>query len=241
MKAILKLLHQRRHLLFLDLEGTQFSHEMIAFGAIKATLKADGSILRTYKGLKRYVKPKGTIGGFVVRLTGITKEKLATDGVTYAQAIEDIKKYCGSNFQKMAFVTFGSHDLRIFSQSLLHNPEVDKEAISHIVKHHVDMSMLLGQFIRDDKNNPLSLTNYLKVFSREFAGTAHDALDDAANLVALYKDCYTKKDVVFEEYLKVLARLRHLPEPIQHVIRQLAEDKDVTAAEFKQKVREAVE
>ncbi len=240
MKAIEKHLHHRQHLLFLDLEGTQFSHEMIAFGAIKVTLKKDGTITRQYKGIKRYVRPKNTIGNFVVKLTGITKEKLAAEGIGYDEAIKAIKNYCGPHFSKMAFVTFGTHDLRILMQSLHYSPEAEEAAVKHMAKYHVDMSAVLGQFIRDDKNNPLSLTNYLKVFGQSFEGQAHDPLDDAANLIKVYKSCFTQPEVIFDEYLKVLAQMRHLPDPLLDVLQKLIKDEDVTAAYFKGKVKEFI-
>ena len=44
MKYLEKHLNKRKILCFLDLEGTQFSHEMIALGAVKVDIKKDGSI-----------------------------------------------------------------------------------------------------------------------------------------------------------------------------------------------------
>ena len=240
MKAFLRQLHHRKHLLFLDLEGTQFSHEMIAFGAVKARLKPDGSIARSYKGIKRYVKSKNSIGSFVKKLTGITREQLDKDGITYGEALKAIRNYCGKDFEKTAFVTFGSHDIRIFNQSLKYSPDADETIVKHISKYHVDMSALLAMFIRDDKSNPLSLANYLKTFELEFDGTAHDPLDDARNLVRLYKTSFTRKDIFFDEYLKLLSKMRHIPEPLLAVLKKLINDEDVSAAFFKDKVREFI-
>jgi len=238
MNALLKQLHHRRQIVFLDIEGTQFSHEMIAYGAVKATLRPDGTILRSFKGIKQYVKAKNTIGNFVIKLTGITKEKLTEEGVMYKDALEHIKKYCGVQYDKTAFVTFGIHDMRIISQSYVYSNDADVAIVKHITKNHIDMSAILGQFIRDDKNNPLSLVNNLKVFERAFDGTAHDPLDDAHNLMLLYKDFLAKKDIVFSQYLSVLGRMNHLPDPVQYILRQLLADHDVSAQEFKDAVKE---
>lgn len=38
MKSLFKLIGKRKTIIFLDLEGTQFSHEMIAFGAVRVDL-----------------------------------------------------------------------------------------------------------------------------------------------------------------------------------------------------------
>jgi inhibitor of KinA sporulation pathway (predicted exonuclease) len=241
MKALTRQLHHHRHLLFLDLEGTQFSHEMIAFGAVKAVLNVDGSIQKTYKGIKRYVKPKNSIGSFVKKLTGITKEQLESEGITYGEALQAIKNYCGSMFDKTTFVTFGTHDVRIIMQSLLHTPEADETIAKHIVKQHLDLSSFLSQFIKDDQNNPLSLNNYLKVFELSFDGIMHNPLDDARNLVKLFKSCYKRQDIIFDQYLRVLTQMRHLPDPVLTIIKQLVNDEDVTASDFKKLIREYIE
>ncbi len=240
MKAILKQIRHRRHLMFLDLEGTQFSHEMIAFGAIKVSLKPDGSILRSYKGIKHYVISKGSIGSFVIKLTGITKDIISEKGISYADALKTIKNYAGQHYQKMAFVTFGTHDIRIFMQSLMHSNDADETIAKHIVKNHVDMSSVLGEFIRDDKNNPLSLLNYLKVFDHPFEGKAHDPLDDAKNLITLYKECFIKKDIIKLEYQKVLRQMRHLPEPVHTMLVRLLDGHTISSDEFDGLVKEYV-
>lgn len=46
MKALNKHLNNVKTLCFLDLEGTQFSHEMIAIGAVKVSIRKDGSVKR---------------------------------------------------------------------------------------------------------------------------------------------------------------------------------------------------
>ena len=38
MKIMKKIIKKHRHLVFMDFEGTQYSHELIAFGAVKVTL-----------------------------------------------------------------------------------------------------------------------------------------------------------------------------------------------------------
>lgn len=42
MKNVLKKLKGRHYLCFLDFEGTQFSHEMIAYGAVLVTIDKKG-------------------------------------------------------------------------------------------------------------------------------------------------------------------------------------------------------
>ena len=121
MEKVRRLLRGYRHICFLDFEGTQFSHEMIAFGAIFVTLNKDGTIAKQKKPIKQYVKCKNQIGKFVKNLTGITEKDLEKYGIDFATAIKDIKKYCGMNFKKTIFMTFGNHDIRILNQSSSYN------------------------------------------------------------------------------------------------------------------------
>ena len=77
MKKLAKATRGRKHLIFLELEGTQFSHELIAIGAIKATIKTDGTIKKLYPGFKHYVLASQNVGNYVEKLTGITDDLLA--------------------------------------------------------------------------------------------------------------------------------------------------------------------
>ena len=72
MKKLLKLVDPYQTLVFLDLEGTQFSHEMIALGAVKVRLHKNKTIKRFTKSMKVYVKPHEKIGRIVENLTKIT-------------------------------------------------------------------------------------------------------------------------------------------------------------------------
>lgn len=240
MKSLLKQIKNRRHLIFLDLEGTQFTHEMIALGAVKVDVNRAGKILLIHKGMKVLVKPQGKIGTFVTNLTGITKEQIDQDGISYADALVQLKKYCGLTFSRSVFVTFGNHDLRIIMQSLSHSPTANGEIAKFICRNDIDLSATLAQYIKDANNNPLSLMNYLKVFGVTPEGVAHDPLWDAKNLVLLYQAVMQQNEVVFVEYLKLLGNMRHLPEPIAHVVDKLVRGEDVTSKEFKEIVRESV-
>ena len=62
MKDLEKIINSRKSLCFLDLEGTQFSHEMIAIGAIKVDIRKDLSIKKIHKGYYSLVLAKNKIG-----------------------------------------------------------------------------------------------------------------------------------------------------------------------------------
>lgn len=240
MKSLNRHLQNRRSLCFLDLEGTQFSHEMIALGAVKVSLYRDGSIKKYHKGFYTLVKAKNHIGKVVTDLTGITEEQLKKNGVPFRVAIENLRKYLGRDFTKVLFVTFGSHDQRIVAQSLAYNMDVKKEDAQMLLKHSFDFSEFISQYIKDPNGNTYSLANLLKIFNIEFAGTQHNAYADALNLAYLYNAMLKHPEIMKVEYRKVLRILRHLPEPVHELIQQLNEKNEVTSDDFDHMIEESL-
>lgn len=232
MKVISKVLNRRQHLVFLDFEGTQFSHEMIAYGAVMVTLKKDGSIRRIHKGIKGYVLPKNKIGKVVIDLTKITEEILEEKGVSFLEALKQIHHYCGKRFDNVLFVTFGEHDMRILNQSAKHSKEYDVKILKRISRYHFDLSQFLNTYIKDEKGNSYSLENYLKVFNLEFEGNKHDPLADAINLARLYNAFVRNKKIVAEQYKKVLLNNKKLPPPLHELLQELVKEQKVTLKDF---------
>lgn len=241
MKALEKRLMGRRTLCFLDLEGTQFSHEMIAIGAVKVDLKKDGSIKKIHKGYYSLVRAKNRIGSVVTNLTGITDKEMKEKGISYRVAIDNVKKYLGRQFSKCLFVTFGSHDVRIISQSLAHNLDAKKEDVEIMIKHNFDLADFLNTYLKDDNNNNLSLAHMLEKFNITFKGTQHNALADALNLAYLYDAFQKQSEVLKIEYRKTLGMYRHLPDPIHRSIERLANGETVTPKEFDEYIKESLQ
>jgi len=240
MKKVQSLLKGHKHLAFLDFEGTQFSHEMIAIGAVIVSLDKNGRIKKYKEPFKRYVLAKNKIGSVVVKLTGITQETLDKEGVSFAKAMDDFKRYCGVNFKKSSFVTFGNHDMKILNESIAHNFNCDKDICSQIQKNYIDFSVLISEFIKDSNNNPMSLLNYCKLLGVKTEGDAHDPKYDALNLAYLYDKFLENKALLLDEYLKVLQKINHLPEPIRKSVIKLANGEDVSGDEFREFAREYI-
>ena len=73
-KKLLTVLKGHKVLVFMDYEGTQFSHEMIAIGAILVVIdQKTGRIKKKKAPFKTYVKAHNRIGSYVERLTGINE------------------------------------------------------------------------------------------------------------------------------------------------------------------------
>lgn len=240
MKKLEKLLKNKKCIVFLDFEGTQFSHEMISIGAIACTINANGRVRKYHKPFEVYVKCKNKIGKYVINLTGITEEKLIKDGIEFSKAMVELKKYCGVNFKRAAFATFGTHDIRIINQSIVYNVDAPVEICRHIQKNHIDISEIISEFVKDDNGNPMSLVNYCKLFNIKEAGPAHNAGVDAINLAHLYESFIEEKSLVLEEYKKVIRKMKHLPAPISHAISKLAIGEDVLAKDFENELKEYI-
>ena len=240
MKKVNKILRGRKKICFLDFEGTQFSHEMIAFGAVLATLDKNGNIKNYKRPIKYYVKCKNSIGKYVEGLTNISQQILDRVGISFSRAMYELKKYCGLSFSRCAFMTFGTHDLKILNSSISYNLDAPTDITKVIQKGYVDFQGIISEYVKNTDGNPYSLENYLKIFNIDFSGTAHDPNDDAYNLMLLYDNFLKQDGVVLEEYLKVLGRQRHLPNPIKVASEKLANGEDFTAEEFKRLAEEEI-
>ena len=238
MKKFERLLKGHKSLVFLDFEGTQFSHEMIAIGATHVIIDRNGFIKKHKKPFRVYVKAHNRVGKIVTDLTGITDEMLKKDGVSFFTAMSELKKYCGLSFKKSSFITFGNHDMKILSSSISYSFDFPKEIVQCIQQNYIDFSAFIGEFMRDDKGNPLSLIKYFDAFGVPQAGPAHDPAVDAENLAWLYDATMRKSAILIDEYKKVLKSFNHFPSPVSNVIKKLANDENVTYEEFEKEIKD---
>ena len=57
------------------------------------------------------------------------------------------------------------------------------------------------------------------------------------DLLNLYKAFISNGDIVFNEYLKVIKKMKIFPSPIKKIISNLIDGKDVTAEEFNERIK----
>ena len=229
MKDLRQIIGKRRTLVFIDLEGTQFSHEMIALGGVKVDLNKNGQIRKIHRGFYRLVLAKNKVGKVVVELTGITDEMLKKDGVRFRNAILDFKKYVGKDFNNTLFIAYGNHDARILAQSLIYNLDAPADDVKLMIKHFFDFSDYISRYVRDDNYNTYSLSNILNLFGVEFKGEKHNALADTINLVKLFDVVQKRKDIVQREYVKTLSKAHGLTPPISALVKRILVDKETTS------------
>ena len=240
MKKFERLLKGHKSLVFLDFEGTQFSHEMIAIGAVHAVIDRHGYIKKSKKPFRIYVKAHNRVGKIVTDLTGITEDMLKQKGVTFFTAMSELRKYVGLSFRKSSFITFGNHDMKILSSSISYSFDFPKEIVQCIQQNYIDFSAFISEFMRDDKGNPLSLIRYCDAFGVKQAGPAHDPAVDAENLAWLYDATMRHSEILLDEYKKVLKSFNHFPQPVSNVIKKLANNENVTSDEFDKEIKDYI-
>lgn len=240
MKDLRKQLSGHKFLVFIDLEGTQITHEIIEIGAYKTVIKDDLSIKKIFKPFKVYVKPKGSVGAVVTRITGIDSKLIREKGVTFRTAQQMLQKYLGRDYKKCLFIAYGDQDAKMFINSAEHNMDASMEEARFIAKHTFDFNAFMRKYITTEQGNTYSLTKALELFGIDFSGQAHDACADAYNLAMLYKAFLSNKALVRSEYEKTLLRGHGLPEPVAKLMNHLRENGHVNQEEFDKFVDEAL-
>lgn len=222
-------------LVFLDLEATAFTAEMIEIGAYMAKIDSRGTITTVFPSFKRYVKANHEIGTPVKKLTGITEELLKKEGHSFQDAMSAFRKYVGKYWEDCRFITFGEHDMVIIKNTMAEHRDIDPHYARNIYRRHLDLQRLLSFYIQDENGNPYSLNNYLKIFGLEFDGKAHDAAYDALNLLDLYKKAIISKDIFQEGYKKTL--INNKKPLIRELIKRLNSGQTITPEIYEEMIR----
>lgn len=231
MKEIDRALNGAKVVDFLDYEGTQFTQEIIAIGAIKCLLDNKNHIKKVYPGFKKYVKAHGQVGQVVTKLTGITSQKLEEEGLNFLYANKYFQKYVG-NHANIKYITYGNFDMRLLHQTALIAGIGDTPFVKSIFKNYIDFSAILGHFVKSKKGTQLSLLDTLKLFNVTPDGEPHDPLFDSMNLMKLYKEFLNNRALVIKEYTKVLLNNHVYPAPISKVIKDLKTKGTATKEDF---------
>lgn len=242
MKVLNRRVGNAKYILFIDLEGTQFSHEVISIGAVLGKIGKNGIITNSKKGFQIYVKAREKVNAFITDLTGITQETVDKKGVTFENAMKQLKKYTGLAWTRTKFVAFGFSDMLMFKSSLKHQPENIKtmEIVEQISINYIDFQAIFSQFIKDDHGTVLSLNNSLLKFGLTFEGSQHEALADATNLLRLYNAFQTQYDIITQEYRKVLSRNKKNSRPIAKILKTLNEGIAVTPEMYRDFIEEEI-
>jgi inhibitor of KinA sporulation pathway (predicted exonuclease) len=167
--------------LSLDLEMAQPSRNIIQIGAVIYDLKKN-ELIETFN---RYVNPNEPISEYIEKLTGISDNTIAEQGVPLKEAFLDLVAWAGKFNRFYQVVTWGAGDLPELRRQieLLDDPinlgwtfgrrELDVKTL------HTAIRIAMGE-------KPQSgLAKSLNRYGLRFIGTKHSAVDDAINTARL--------------------------------------------------------
>ena len=151
MKTLPAALRGKKCLLFLDLEGTQYSHEMIEIGAYKVVTKEDGSIKKVFPPYHAYVLAKHHVGPFVSKLTGLSDLKIRREGISFRQVQQQLKGYMGKDYEHCVPIAYGNEDAHIFLCSAENNMDASMEEARAFARRFFDYAEFFGQYVLDPR------------------------------------------------------------------------------------------
>lgn len=154
--------------IYLDLEATQYSFEIISIGAIT----------ENNEEFYNLIKPKTKITKFITNLTGLNNIDL-NQSLDFSKVfdifwnwIEKIKKE-----ENIKFYTFGDFDIVLLKKAYTRNNK-DKR-LKYILNHIINIQPIIMRNLKHT-NNQLSLLNTVKLITNnQNIKQTHNSLEDA--------------------------------------------------------------
>lgn len=238
MKLFNTLLKGKRKAIFFDLEGSQFTQEIIAIGAIKAKLDAKGDLVSIdKKGFKIYVKCRSEVGPIVEKLTHINNKLLEEEGLAYHTAMSKFIKYVGKKPEEYAFVAYGSFDKTLLFNTDELNKFEYKEFVTLVAKNYVDYAKFITQFMKNESNQTPSLVDAIMYLGGLPHDNVHDPLCDTQNLILLFKLMRENRDNLKDQFKKLMLS-SNFPQPIINILKKLASNQNVNPADYDQYIND---
>jgi hypothetical protein len=238
MKLLQTILKGTTNLLFIDFEGTQFSHEIIAIGAVLVKCDEECVPICPPKTFKCYIKSKSKIGSLVTNMTGIDKDLLENQGISFLDSMKQLNDFLGEDSKDLKVLTYGNQDIRMLMSSLRHTiddneeDEFLKSFVLYLKRNTVDMGAFFSRYIRGKKNELISLVKLRDYFGIEPSGSSHDPLVDSLDLYHIYLAFTTDKELIISSYKRILRVSNIVPDPIKHIIISLLNENTVTPEDF---------
>ena len=240
MRLLKEEIGEPRELVFLDLEGTQLSHETIAIGACKYVCGPDLLPLpgKKIQVFKRLIKPQSPVGGVVTILTGITDDRLKTEGITFHKALVELMTFTKCTGKKV-YITFGNQDLNMLYQSKVRaNDQLCQDFYDHIKRNWFDMQAFVSRFVHDERHMTFSQPKLLEIYEAKNLQHAHDPLYDAENLMNLFIQVIKRPDITLREFKKNLLTSKDFFIISKPFIDDLCNGKDVSAIDFNKAIED---
>lgn len=240
MRLLKEEIGEPRELVFLDLEGTQLSHETIAIGACKYFCGPDLLPLpgKKIQVFKRLIKPQSPVGGVVTVLTGITDDRLKTEGITFHKALVELMTFTKCTGKKV-YITFGNQDLNMLYQSKVRaNDQLCQDFYDHIKRNWFDMQAFVSRFVHDERHMTFSQPKLLEIYEAKNLQHAHDPLYDAENLMNLFIQVIKRPDITLREFKKNLLTSNDFFIISKPFIDDLCNGKDVSSVDFNKAIED---
>lgn len=240
MRLLKEEIGEPRELVFLDLEGTQLSHETIAIGACKYFCGPDLLPLpgKKIQVFKRLIKPQNPVGGVVTILTGITDDRLKTEGITFHKALVELMTFTKCTGKKV-YITFGNQDLNMLYQSKVRaNDQLCQDFYDHIKRNWFDMQAFVSRFVHDERHMTFSQPKLLEIYEAKNLQHAHDPLYDAENLMNLFIQVIKRPDITLREFKKNLLTSKDFFIISKPFIDDLCNGKDVSSVDFNKAIED---
>lgn len=240
MRLLKEEIGEPRELVFLDLEGTQLSHETIAIGACKYFCGPDLLPLpgKKIQVFKRLIKPQSPVGGVVTILTGITDDRLKTEGITFHKALVELMIFTKCTGKKV-YITFGNQDLNMLYQSKVRaNDQLCQDFYDHIKRNWFDMQAFVSRFVHDERHMTFSQPKLLEIYEAKNLQHAHDPLYDAENLMNLFIQVIKRPDITLREFKKNLLTSKDFFIISKPFIDDLCNGKDVSSVDFNKAIED---
>lgn len=239
MRQLRKILKDIKYIIFFDLESTQIHHYVISIGASKVEIDEEGKIKKELKNFYTLLKPLEKVGKVVTNLTKLTDKILNEQGLDFPIAIKNFYELFKNSIHRTIFFTYGNSDKQMLINTC--RDEETKEIVLKIIKRTYDLSSIISTFIRDNKGNVLSLQKLVKLFNLETSIDAHNALSDALDLKNVYQAFKENKEILYENYRKIIMSYGHLPYPIQLVLNKLKKEEIVTPQMLDEFIRKEID
>lgn len=179
-------------LVFFDIEGTQFTHKMIAFGMVcypkkkdVVSFDRDGSF-----SYHSYVKTKDDIGPVVKEMIGISKDILALEGKDIRKVVLEVDKLLRPYHP--IFISYGTSDILMMKRTLDRTDVTEENFFRYVMKNYLDFHQYVSRRICDENGHSLSISKLMDLYRLPKAGPDHDPLCDAKNLSMIY-DAYVNR------------------------------------------------
>ena len=240
MRLLKEEIGEPRELVFLDLEGTQLSHETIAIGACKYFCGPDLLPLpgKKIQVFKRLIKPQSPVGGVVTILTGITDDRLKTEGITFHKALVELMTFTKCTGKKV-YITFGNQDLNMLYQSKVRaNDQLCQDFYDHIKRNWFDMQAFVSRFVHAERHMTFSQPKLLEIYEAKNLQHAHDPLYDAENLMNLFIQVIKRPDITLREFKKNLLTSKDFFIISKPFIDDLCNGKDVSSVDFNKAIED---